>query len=118
MIQFLEYGQKSGQTEVFAASVIKMFMQKIKAVSYVEAEAFAEFLPKLTQAMKPYLEKKEASFLHEMQIVLKEKFFPMLIDSRSRNFFLLFPLEFGITLMLFYIIYNLLFIFFQCFLDI
>ena len=73
MIQFLEYGLKSGQTEVFAASVIKMFMQKIKAVSYVEAEAFAEFLPKLTQAMKPYLEKKEANFLHEMQIVLKEK---------------------------------------------
>jgi hypothetical protein len=73
MIQFLEYGQKSSQTEVFAASVIKMFMQKIKAVSYVEAEAFAEFLPKLTQAMKPYLEKKEANFLHEMQIVLKEK---------------------------------------------
>ncbi len=73
MIQFLEYGIKSGQSEVFAASIIKMFLQKIKAVSYVEAEAFAEFVPKFTQAMKPYLEKKEASFLNEMQVVLKEK---------------------------------------------
>ena len=73
MIQFLEYGTKSGQSEVFAASIVKMFLQKIKAVSYVEAEAFAEFVPKLTQAMKPYLEKKEASFLNEMQVVLKEK---------------------------------------------
>lgn len=73
MIQFLEYGTKSGQSEVFAASIIKMFLQKIKAVSYVEAESFAEFVPKFTQAMKPYLEKKEASFLNEMQVVLKEK---------------------------------------------
>jgi hypothetical protein len=73
MIQFLEYGTKSGQNEQFAGSVIKMFLQKIKAAPYVEAENFAEFLPKLTQAMKPYLEKKEASFLNEMQIVIKEK---------------------------------------------
>ena len=73
MIQFLEYGLATGQNEVFAVSVIKMFLQKIKAVPYVEAEAFAEFVPKFTKVMKPYLEKKEASFLHEMQIVLKEK---------------------------------------------
>lgn len=73
MIQFLEYGLKSGQNEQFAASVLKMFLQKIKAAPYVEAEAFAEFLPKLTQTMKPYLEKKEANFLAEMQVALKEK---------------------------------------------
>lgn len=73
MIQFLEYGIASGQNEVFAASVIKMFMQKMKAASYVEAESFAEFLPKFTKVMKPYLEKKEASFLLEMQLVLKDK---------------------------------------------
>jgi hypothetical protein len=73
MIQFLEYGTKSGQNEQFAVSVIKMFLQKIKAAPYVEAESFAEFLPKLTQASKPYLEKKEANFLNEMQIVIKDK---------------------------------------------
>lgn len=73
MIQFLEYGVESGQTEVFAVSVIKMFLQKIKAAPYVEAEAFAEFIPKFNKAIKPYLEKKEANFLNEMQIVLKEK---------------------------------------------
>lgn len=73
MIQFLEYGTKSGQSEAFAASVIKMFLQKIKAVPYVEAEAMAEFVPKFTQAMKPYLEKKELNMLKEVQVVLKEK---------------------------------------------
>lgn len=73
MIQFLEYGLKSDQNEQFASSVIKMFLQKLKAAPYVQAESFAEFLPKLTRSMKPYLEKKEASFLREMQIVIKEK---------------------------------------------
>jgi len=73
MIQFLEYGLASGQTEVFASSVIKMFTQKMKATAYVEAESFAEFLPKFTKVMKPYIEKKEANFLTEMQVVLKTK---------------------------------------------
>lgn len=73
MIEFLEYGIRSGQSEVFAASVIKMFMQKIKAAPYVEAEAFAQFVPRFANCMKPYIEKKEANFIREMQIVLKEK---------------------------------------------
>ncbi len=73
MIQFLKYGIQSGQNEQFAASVIKMFMQKIKEAPFVEAENFAEFLQKFSQAIKPYLEKKQANFLTEMQIVLKEK---------------------------------------------
>lgn len=73
MIQFLHYGTKSGQNEQFAASILKMFLQKIKAAPYVEAENFAEFLPKLTQAIKPYIEKKDANFLNEMQIAIKEK---------------------------------------------
>lgn len=73
MIQFLEYGIASGQNEQYASSIIKMFLQKIKAAPYVEAESFAEFLPKLTHAMKPYLEKKEVNFLKEMQIALKDK---------------------------------------------
>ncbi len=73
MIQFLKYGIESGQNEAFAASVIKMFLQKMKAAPYVEAEAFASFMPEFVKAMKPYLEKKEANFLQEMQIVLKNK---------------------------------------------
>ena len=73
MVQFLEYGTKAEQTEAFAASVVKLFMQKIKATAYVDAQSFAEFLPKLSVAIKPYLEKKEATFLQDMQTVLKER---------------------------------------------
>ncbi|MBP9764916.1 hypothetical protein KBD08_01110 [Candidatus Babeliales bacterium] len=73
MIQFLDYGIASGQNEQFAASIIKMFMQKIKAAPYIEAESFVEFIPKLSKAMQPYLEKKEANIVQEMQIVIKDK---------------------------------------------
>lgn len=73
MIQFLKYGIESGQNEAFAASVMKMFIQKIKAAPYVEAEAFASFMPEFVKVMKPYLDKKDANFLKEMQIILKNK---------------------------------------------
>jgi hypothetical protein len=73
MIQFLQYGIESGQNEQFAASVLNMFLQKIKAAPFVEAENFTEFLPKFTRAIKPYLEKKEANFVNEMQVIIKDK---------------------------------------------
>lgn len=73
MIQFLDHGTQSGQSEAFAASVVKLFMQKIKATPYVDAESFVEFLPRFAQAIQPYLDKKEASFLQEVQSVLKDR---------------------------------------------
>tara|TARA_Y100000588_G_scaffold395291_1_gene522476 strand:- start:5428 stop:6435 length:1008 start_codon:yes stop_codon:yes gene_type:complete len=73
MIQFLDYGRQTEQTEAFAASVIKLFMQKVKATPYIDAESFVEFLPKFADAMKPYLEKKDAAFLGEVQAVLKDR---------------------------------------------
>lgn len=73
MIQFLDHGQQTEQSEAFAASVIKLFMQKVKATPYIDAESFVEFLPKFADAMKPYLEKKDATFLNDVQVVLKDR---------------------------------------------
>lgn len=73
MIQFLEYGTRTDQTEAFAASIIKLFMQKMKATPCIDAESFVEFMPRFAQAIKPYLEKKEASFLQDVQVVLKDR---------------------------------------------
>ncbi|MBI2344806.1 hypothetical protein HYV10_01900 [Candidatus Dependentiae bacterium] len=73
MIQFLQYGIESGQNEAYAASVIKMFLQKVKAAPYIEAESFVNFMAEFPKVIKPYLEKKQADFLSEMQIVLKNK---------------------------------------------
>ncbi len=73
MIQFLKYGIETGQNEVYAASVIKMFLQKVKAAPYIEAESFVNFMAEFSKVMRPYLEKKQANLLSEMQIVLKNK---------------------------------------------
>lgn len=73
MIQFLKYGIETGQNEAYAASVIKMFLQKVKAAPYIEAESFVNFMGEFSKVIKPYLEKKESNFLAEMQVVLKNK---------------------------------------------
>lgn len=73
MIQFLKYGLETGQNETYVASVIKMFTQKIKAAPYIEAESFVDFMNDFTNVVKPYLEKKQAAFLFEMQSTLKNK---------------------------------------------
>jgi len=73
MIQFLKYGTQTDQNEAYAASVIKMFLQKVKAAPYVEAESFVNFMSEFSKAIRPYLEKKQANFLSEMQTVLKNK---------------------------------------------
>lgn len=73
MIQFLDYGRETNQSEAFAASVVKLFMQKVKATPYIDAESFVEFLPKFADAMKPFVTKKDATFLQEVQDVLKDR---------------------------------------------
>ena len=73
MLQFLEYGKESEQSEAFAASVVKLFMQKLKATPFIDADSYVEFLPKFTEAVKPYLNKKESSFLKQAQSALKER---------------------------------------------
>ncbi len=73
MIQFLKYGLETGQNEAYAASVIKMFLQKVKAAPYIEAESFVNFMTEFSKVIKPYIEKKQTNFLAEMQVVLKNK---------------------------------------------
>ena len=74
MIQFLEFGKEQEQSELFAKSVIKLFLQKIKACSFVNAYSLIEMMPKFSKSMKPYIEKKEASFFGELKESLKSRF--------------------------------------------
>lgn len=74
MIQFLEYGQEYKQDERYAISIIKLFLQKIKACDFVNSYSLITSMPKLANALTPYVEKKEASFLQELQDSLKKRF--------------------------------------------
>lgn len=74
MIQFLEYGQENKQDERYALSIIKLFLQKIKGCDFINSYSLITAMPKLAEAFVPYVQKKEASFLQELQISLKKRF--------------------------------------------
>lgn len=82
MLQFLQFGQTHDQSEQFAKSVIKLFMQKVKACSYINAYSFLETLAPFASCMQPYFSKKEDSFLEKLTFRLKEKF----VDVFSQYF--------------------------------
>jgi hypothetical protein len=71
MIQFLEYGEQHDQDASFSLSVIKLFTQKVKACPFIDGSSFATIVPHLAKALQPYIVKKEASFLGEIQSKLK-----------------------------------------------
>lgn len=74
MIQFLEYGQQHQQDERYALSIIKLFLQKIKGCDFVNSYSLITAMPKLAENLTPYVQKKEASFLQELQQSLKKRF--------------------------------------------
>ncbi|MBP6869258.1 hypothetical protein KBC04_00005 [Candidatus Babeliales bacterium] len=74
MIEFLEFGQEHEQSEVYAKSIIKLFLQKIKGCDFINSYNMITAMPKIADALAPYVEKKEASFLDELQKSLKARF--------------------------------------------
>ena len=73
LIQFLQFGHTNEQPEQFAKSVIKLFLQKIKACNYINGYNLLEMMPKFAESLQPYVEKKKASFFQELQRSLKKR---------------------------------------------
>ena len=74
MIQFLEFGQAQDQNEAYAKSIIKLFLQKIKGCDFINSYSLITSMPKLADALSPYIVKKEATFLKDLQKSLKTRF--------------------------------------------
>jgi hypothetical protein len=74
MIQFLEFGQTHNQNEAYAKSIIKLFLQKTKGCDFINSYSLITAMPKLAEALTPYMVKKEATFLQELQKSLKTRF--------------------------------------------
>ncbi len=74
MIQFLEFGQSNNQSEAYAKSILKLFLQKIKGCDFINSYSMITAMPKLADALSPYMVKKEANFLEELQKSLKARF--------------------------------------------
>lgn len=74
MIQFLEFGQTHNQSEAYAKSIIKLFLQKIKGCDFINSYSLITAMPKLADSLAPYMIKKEETFLQELQKSLKNRF--------------------------------------------
>lgn len=74
MIQFLEFGQKNNQSQLYAKSIIKLFLQKIKGCDYMNSYSFLQALPALGNSLEFYMINQEAGFLSELQKSLKQRF--------------------------------------------
>lgn len=82
MQEFLEYGKKQGQDTLFAQSIVKLFLQKIKACSCINAYAFTKHLTDMKAPLTYFLEKKESSFWITLQKTIKDT----LTNTFSLNF--------------------------------
>lgn len=74
MIQFLEFGQKNNQSQVYAKSILKLFLQKIKGCDFINSYSFVTSLPKIADSLEPYMIKEQAGFIQELQKSLKQRF--------------------------------------------
>lgn len=74
MIQFLEFGQAHDQNQAYAKSILKLFLQKIKGCDFINSYSLISSMPKIADALTPYMIKQEASFLKELQQSLKHRF--------------------------------------------
>jgi hypothetical protein len=74
MIQFLEFGKNCNQTEAYAKSIIKLFMQKIKGCEFMNSYNLVTSMPKIADSLEPFMIKKETTFLQEVQKSLKDRF--------------------------------------------
>lgn len=54
LIQFLQHGKQIGQTKSYARSVIRLFNNKLKSSSYINAYAFSQLLKELPHLLKDY----------------------------------------------------------------
>lgn len=73
MLEFLEFGHNNNQTQAYAKSIIKLFLQKIKGCDFINSYSLITAMPKLADALEPYIVKKEATFLQELQKSIKAR---------------------------------------------
>lgn len=83
LIQLLEYGKQTHQKKAFAKSVIRLFNNKLKSSSYINAYAFTELLEKLPNLLSDlFIVYKSGGFLES----LKTSIYTLLYKSFKSDF--------------------------------
>lgn len=68
VIQFLEHGQKTKQSRSYAQSVLRLFSNKEKACTYINADSYCFLLERMPTLMQPYFtvhKSDRRTYLHQ-----------------------------------------------------
>ena len=63
MAEFLRNGNKTGKDAVYVRAVVRLFANKLKAASYVNAYAFSDLLAELPELLAPHFSIKADGIL-------------------------------------------------------
>jgi hypothetical protein len=82
-IEFLEFGKNSHQNNVYLQSTIRLFCNKVKACSYVSADAFLNLIERLPKLLESYFVKKPTSLLAEAKNTIKRTLYTLFLSKFS-----------------------------------
>jgi len=83
LIEFLEFGKDSHQNNVYVQSTIRLFCNKVKACSYVSADAFLNIIERLPKLLESYFVKKPTSFLVDAKNTIKRTLYTLFLSKFS-----------------------------------
>lgn len=72
MAEFLKNGNKTGKDAVYVRAVVRLFANKLKAASYVNAYAFSDLLAELPELLAPHFSIKADGILGSLKDIIFE----------------------------------------------
>lgn len=77
MAEFLKNGNKTGKDAVYVRAVIRLFANKLKATSYINAYAFSDLLAELPDLLTPHFAIKADGMLSSLKDIIYEMEYQM-----------------------------------------
>ena len=72
MIELLQYGNQTGKDNVYVRAVIRLFANKMKASSYINAYAFSDLLSQLPSVLDRHFAIKSETVLNSLKDIIYE----------------------------------------------
>lgn len=83
LVEFLEYGKNSQQNNLYIQSTMRLFTNKVKACSYVNADAFLVIVERFPHLLEGYFVKKPTPVLIEIKNAVKRVLYTAFLSKFS-----------------------------------
>ena len=81
MTQFLQYGKNSKQNGAFLKSVLKLFSNKLKSASYINAYAFLELLEIMPELIGHYFKPPEINIFDQDKNLISDLMYKNFLNN-------------------------------------